>query len=314
MPYFSTEAINSVRNLDLLTYLRNYEPEELVKICRGNYCTKTHDSLKISNGMWYWFSRGIGGKSALDYLVKVRDYSFTEAVEKILKECDIDNIQKVEYIDKNEDREFELPERASNNYTAIKYLTNRGIDKEIINECINKGLIYQDIDNNVVFVGYDQNNIAKYASIRTTTNRRFMYEAYKSNKAFSFQLANIKESESVHIFESAIDLLSYATLVKMSNKNLNTNLISLSGVYQPPEQIEDTLIPIALNYYLNIHPKTKRIFLHLDNDYTGKKASNALSCVIPKRFEVIDSPPPNGKDYNDFLCYIINKNLDKGER
>ena len=85
MPYFSTEAINSVRNLDLLTYLRNYEPEELVKICRGNYCTKTHDSLKISNGMWYWFSRGIGGKSALDYLVKVRDYSFTEAVEKILK-------------------------------------------------------------------------------------------------------------------------------------------------------------------------------------------------------------------------------------
>ena len=44
------------------------------------YCTAEHDSLKISNGKWYWWSRGFGGYSALDYLIKVKEYDFVEAV------------------------------------------------------------------------------------------------------------------------------------------------------------------------------------------------------------------------------------------
>ena len=69
--------------MDLLTYLKNYEPYELVHFSGNTYTTRTHDSLKISNGKWMWWSRGIGGRSALDYLIKVKDYSFLEAVENI---------------------------------------------------------------------------------------------------------------------------------------------------------------------------------------------------------------------------------------
>ena len=83
MSYVSPEAIRQAKQMDLLTYLRSYEPGELVKLSGDNYCTRTHDSLKISNGKWHWFSRGIGGKTALDYLIKVRDYSFSDAVETI---------------------------------------------------------------------------------------------------------------------------------------------------------------------------------------------------------------------------------------
>ena len=68
--------------MDLLTYLKNYEPSELVHFGGSTYCTRTHDSLKISNGKWCWFSRGIGGKTALDYLIKVREIPFTEAVAR----------------------------------------------------------------------------------------------------------------------------------------------------------------------------------------------------------------------------------------
>jgi hypothetical protein len=42
-----------------------------------------HDSLKISNGKWCWRSRGIGGRYALDCLIKVRGMSFPEAVIQI---------------------------------------------------------------------------------------------------------------------------------------------------------------------------------------------------------------------------------------
>lgn len=77
MPYYDSEAIERARQVDLLTYLQTCEPQELVHVSGNVYCTKTHDSLRISNGKWCWFSRGIGGYSALDYLIKVNGYSST---------------------------------------------------------------------------------------------------------------------------------------------------------------------------------------------------------------------------------------------
>ena len=73
MPYIPPEVVAKAKEMDLLTYLKNYEPSELVHFGGSTYCTRTHDSLKISNGKWCWFSRGIGGKTALDYLIKVRE-------------------------------------------------------------------------------------------------------------------------------------------------------------------------------------------------------------------------------------------------
>jgi lipid-A-disaccharide synthase-like uncharacterized protein len=35
--------------------------------------------LKICNGKWYWWLRGLGGVSALDYFIKGRDYDFVGA-------------------------------------------------------------------------------------------------------------------------------------------------------------------------------------------------------------------------------------------
>ena len=85
MPFIAPELIIQAKQMDLLTYLKNYEPYELVKFSGNTYCTRTHDSLKISNGKWIWWSRGIGGRSALDYLIKVKGYSFLEAVETKLR-------------------------------------------------------------------------------------------------------------------------------------------------------------------------------------------------------------------------------------
>ena len=70
MRYIAAEDIARAKEMDLLTYLRNYEPQELVHVSGNTYCTREHDSLRISNGKWCWFSQGIGGRSALDYLIK----------------------------------------------------------------------------------------------------------------------------------------------------------------------------------------------------------------------------------------------------
>lgn len=61
----------------------------------------------------------------------------------------------------------------------------------------------------------------------------------------------------------------------------------------------------ALLKYLDEKPQIKKIFLHFDNDNAGRKASLALKTILPSKYEVVDSPPPCGKDYNDFLCFQL---------
>ena len=93
------QTVEKAREMDLLTYLQNYEPNELVRLSDGTYCTRTHDSLKISNGKWMWWSRGFGGYSALDYLIKVKGLGFVQAVETIVGKCAVTqniNLQKKE--------------------------------------------------------------------------------------------------------------------------------------------------------------------------------------------------------------------------
>ena len=64
MGYVTPEQIAQAKEWDLLTYLQRYDPHQLVHVGGSTYCTREHDSLKISNGKWNWFSRKIGGKTA----------------------------------------------------------------------------------------------------------------------------------------------------------------------------------------------------------------------------------------------------------
>ena len=89
MPYVAPEVVQRVKQIDLLTYLKTYEPYELVHFSGNVYTTRSHDSLKISNGKWMWWSRGFGGRSALDYLIKVRGYDVVQAVQTIEEQAAI---------------------------------------------------------------------------------------------------------------------------------------------------------------------------------------------------------------------------------
>ncbi|MGN0520537.1 MAG: hypothetical protein ACI4LB_07325 [Candidatus Fimenecus sp.] len=84
MPYIPPEVAEKAREMGLPTYLKSYEPQELIHFGGNTYCTRDHDSMKISNGKWCWFFRENGGYSTLDYLIKVKEMPFTQVVEKII--------------------------------------------------------------------------------------------------------------------------------------------------------------------------------------------------------------------------------------
>lgn len=302
MPYIAPEVITEAKRMDLLTYLREFEPGELVKFSRNTYTTKTHDSLKISNGKWMWWSRGIGGKSALDYLIKVRGMDFVEAVQTIMGNGSV-SYPTYENSNSYEQHPLLLPERSPTSDVVVEYLFGRGIDYEIINECLDKELIIESLPyHNVVFIGYDENKEPKYAAYRATNQSRIMGDCTGSKKQYSFRLTAENTGE-VHLFECAIDLLSYATLLKLDGKDWRQfNLVSLAGVYSPKQKIEDSKVPVTLSRLLEKDKTIRRIVLHLDNDVAGRKATKALQTILPKEYEVVDEPPAYGKDVNDFLC------------
>lgn len=303
MPYIAPKVIEQARQIDLLTYLRNCEPHELVRISGNNYTTRTHDSLKISNGKWMWWSQRIGGYNALDYLVKVRGISFVEAVETLMGKSAVMSVLTVRPKQEEKPKVLLLPEKSKTTDRIREYLFSRGIDGAITDECIKKGVIFESLPyHNIVFVGFDEKQKPKYAAFRATNSRRILGDCSGSDKHYSFRLAD-SESKEVHLFECAIDLLSYATLAKLSGRDWHKeNLVSLAGVYLPKEKIEESTTPAAVVKYLDGRPDIEKIHIHFGNDNAGRKATEALKAILPKKYEIFDEPPKKGKDYNDYLC------------
>ena len=304
MPYYTEKQIDQARSIDLLTYLQSFEPTELVHVRGNTYCTREHDSLKISNGKWMWWSRGFGGNSALDYLIKVKGMQFMDAMKILTKEgTDLhDTDAKISRKpDCDVKRKLLLPDKSETNFEVIRYLTSRGIDSDVIKACIDEGLLYESLPyHNCIFVGFDETGNAAYAFYRATTGERLMGEAAGSDKRYSFRID--RAGSTLHVFESAIDLLSYATIMKMRTGEWRAEpMLSLGGVYAPSTNNKQTKLPIALQKMTQNQTQINTIALHLDNDYAGRSATRSISEQLGNKYIVRDEPPAYGKDCNDYL-------------
>ncbi|MDD3035100.1 MAG: DUF3991 and TOPRIM domain-containing protein [Bacteroidales bacterium] len=288
--------------MDLLSFLRRYKPDELKYLGGGEFSTATHDSLKISNGKWHWFSRGIGGRTALDYLINVEGKTFTEAMHLVLSvknqlylNPEFTKTSRVKRSHNKPDKPFDLPAKADDNNRAIAYLRSRGISIDIIKQCIRQGLIYQDkLHGNVVFIGKDISGKPRNAMLRGTGHgSNFKKDAPGSNKNYSFSYPAANHSDCLRVFESAIDLLSDMTIQKHeANIWSDVHRLSLGG-----------LAANALHQYLQDHSGIRQITFCLDNDEPGLTAARELSAeLIARGFTAESELPPQGKDYNEFLC------------
>ena len=308
--YYSNEIIEKIKQIDLLTYLSHCDPNELVRVSNNNYHTRTHDSLKISNGKWYWFSRNIGGVSALDYLIKVQGYSFTQAVAELVDVVEVGGysrdiinqsinrpIKKVKDMEK-----FTLPKANANNDKVINYLIKeRCIHPSVVKYYIDEKTIYESANfHSCIFVSKDENGVAKFATQRGTTSH-FHGDCKGSDKSYPFSFIN-KNYKKLFVFEASIDMLSYQSFLQQRNLLWhNANYIALSGVYKMKElkSGENLALPIGLQNVLD-RLDIKSIVLCFDNDNVGKGASEMLKQALQDKYEVIIHQPKL-KDFNEDL-------------
>ena len=295
------EQVAAARQMTAIEFLRRYRADDLVKSsARGEFELKSHDSFKINgeSSLWHWKSRGIGGKSALDYLMHVEGCSFVEAVRLLCEEQPVFTPQK--HADVEHQRPpFKLPEKAPTTTRVEAYLCCRGISQAVIDHCLQAGILYESLPyHNCVFVGRDEEGVPKYAALHGTYTygKQFKAESTGSDKRYGFCIEPTAESKTVAVFEAAIDAMAEMTLAGDATDKYR---LSLGGIYAP-EEGRDIHPPAALEEFLRRHPQVDHIEFCLDNDPPGRAAAAALARLYGKRYQVtVRLPPIEGFDYGD---------------
>ena len=156
-------------------------------------------------------------KNALEYLIKVQGYSFIDAVEAILGRTAV--MPSVPYTQTQKmERQILMPKLNENTIAVEKYLMRRGIDREIIDYCVSNRLLMETKDyHNALFAGYDENGKLRYGALRGT------FGDFKGEVTGSDNLlippGGDREMRTASPLESAIDAMSYTTLLKRTGRD-----------------------------------------------------------------------------------------------
>ena len=329
--YIPHEDVDEARHVSLMDYLQRKRPDMYGNIRRvgsqyvvlaryfGTKGVYSSFMIRASNGEWWWHSKGLHGKNALDYLMKVDGYPFKQAVFEVLdtSEADYENRNRTDRKTVvrqdmrpkgpappliEEPKQLVIPEKDTDTSVIRKYLEGRGIDPEVIEHFISNGSIYQDLRHkSVCFVGYDREGKPGIINQRGTSGS-FKGNTKGSDRRYSF-MQSVKEERSVHFFEAPIDMLSYACLIKRAGYDFRRfNLVSLSGISVTAEG-QQARLPAGVDEYLGRCPETDLVYIHFDNDNPGIKAGESLREALSVRGirAVLQYPPEGCKDVNDYL-------------
>ena len=300
MPGVTKDQIKAAKRITAMEFLRRHRPDQLEKdAARGEFHLKEHDSFKINErtSLWHWKSRDIGGRSALDYLIKVEGMDFMEAVRQLCGDLP-DRYIPLPPVPK---KEFSLPLPAENNRRVFAYLLKRGIDQKVIKACVQAGILYESAQyHNAVFVGKDDQGVPRYAFLRGTYTRGkpFKAEVSGSDKSYCFCLPPCGTSRRVAVYEAAIETLAHLTLEKTADKYR----LSLGGIYAPVEGVESRVFkpPTALESFLAHHPEITEIEICTNNDAPGRWAGEHMAKHYQGKYQVtVNLPPREGMDFAD---------------
>jgi hypothetical protein len=288
--------IEQARNADIIAFLEKYHGFTFAHR-GGAYRCQQHTSLavKADRLSWYWHSRGVGGFGALDYLVKAENMAFREAVEVITGATPPAAAPRHET---PPPKTLILPEKAGLSLHLYDYLCiKRGIDSDIVHSLMQREKLYEDRRGNVVFVGYDGQGKARFASLRGT-HGDYRGDCSGSDKRYGFNMAACAPSERLYIFESPIDAMSHASLVNADTGDTGAwkkdNRLSLAGTSDA-----------ALPFFLNQHTAVRVLVFCLDNDSAGREAAVILARKYAVKGYTALNEPPRGKDFNEDLQALI---------
>lgn len=300
MKRFTDDEIQIANQTNLISYAVQMGLE--LKKVGNSYKVKDYGGLYIdaSGLIWNWFSKDSGG-GPIQFVMEMEGKTWVDAVYTLLG-TEISHLPSKVKPAQEEKGPFILPDKNNSYKHVIAYLIKtRGIDKDVVYDFISQNKLYENAHRSCVFVGYDDQNEPRYASVRSTNTEGKSYRGDVKNSDKTFPFSFEGTSTTVCVFESPIDLMSYLSLLKQHEiEHFEHHMISLGGVADK-----------ALDYYLKKHPELDRIMLCLDNDEAGHFASQQLFEKYQKDYKLLRHCP-KGKDFNEDLIRVQNAlKLDK---
>ena len=252
-------------------------------------------SVTIRESRWYDHAEEKGGY-ALSFVRQYMNLSFNEAMQLLIGDGGVVSFLDIKQ-NKPESKAFALPEQNSSMRRLYAYLLSyRKIDKSVLDAFVQKKLIYEDKPyHNSVFVGKDENKIARHAHKRSTNSmgNAFRINVEGSNPDYSFHWKGT--SEKLYVFEAAIDLLSYISMHQEDWKE--HSYVSLCGVSEH-----------AMMKQLELQKQISEVYLCLDNDAAGRAASKRLAERLHSQGDwKVEQLCPQHKDWNDDLRELYPK-------
>lgn len=291
---FTENQIYQANHVNIIAYAmsRGYDVK---RISPRSYKIPGYGGLYINadGHKWNCFSRATGG-GPVQFVMEMDHLSWVDAVKELIGLSE-DELPFVEPPAKDFEvkDDLVLPEKNQTFKHIFAYLIKtRKIDKDIVSEFVKSKKLYEDTYKNCVFVGYDEEDNPKFASVRgTNTKKRFRMDIENSDKGYSFCYEG--NSDTLCVFESAIDLMSYLTLIKLHGiNNFKHHLLSMGGT---------SYIPIEK--YLERNPEIKKITLCLDADDEGQFFAQKIKEKFGEDYE-FRMHIPKRKDFNEELVYL----------
>lgn len=293
---YSEEQIRRANDTNLVDFLKS-KGESLVKSGK-EWRWKVHDSVTIYQNQWFRHSEGTGG-NPVDFLMKFYGMTFVDAMKELIgddHEGAVPEKHDEKDVGSQKDcpiptSDFHLPEVSESNEKIIRYLTKeRGLKEELVKCFIDLGLIAEEKNHaNVLFYGKDQEGNIRYVHRRgigkEQSKEKFRMDVKGSDKSCGFTYRGT--DTQLFIFEAPIDLISFIQL--FPEKWEQRSYLSLGGVSD-----------VALTAFLSDRSDIHSIYLCLDSDEAGMKASKKIAEQLPINCEVYQIIPEK-KDWNEML-------------
>jgi hypothetical protein len=234
--------------------------------------------LTITGELWHCHKCDKGGAGSIALVMHVLDLGFIQAKQWLGNDVSIPMLVQPP-------KKPSIPPVSDKNTlpAVIAYLCDkRGLNRLMVEWCIQRGLIYSDSKRNACF-RYGQGVAMRgIGSVGFRANRGVLTEP--------FTIPARADVDGVAILESAIDALSYRQL------HPTRAVCSIAG------NANGVLMRFALDMALGLNVP---IYSAFDNDKGGNDGNDRLIKANEGLNTIIQHRPPSGfKDWNDFLLQI----------
>lgn len=170
--------------------------------------------VTVRGNEWFHQYQREGG-DAIAFIRRWYNLDFPEAVAFLLQEqgLAIPTADEKPKPKQKEKKPFVLPPAHSDMRRVYAYLLKaRFIDREVISFFAHRDMLYEDAEfHNAVFVGYDEQGVARHAHKRGACSENG-YKGNVTGSAPEHSFHHTGNSGRLYVFEAPVDLLSYVTL------------------------------------------------------------------------------------------------------